>query len=119
MKVFLHHIYEYKKGLRNLVLHTLDASLREQAENKLNKLNIHYFIREVTPSKINIFFGARECVDVIKQFGDKQLNLFTPEEDFILGIMLGYDRLQQCQRYVHMSLLKKSKVNFINIASEP
>jgi hypothetical protein len=23
MKVFCHHIYEYKKGLRNLILHTM------------------------------------------------------------------------------------------------
>jgi hypothetical protein len=100
MQVLLHHIYEYKKGLRNLVLHTLDASMRELAEKKLSSQSICYLIREVTPTKINIFFGASACVDVVKQFGDKTLNNFTPEEDFILGTMLGYDRLQQCRRYI-------------------
>jgi hypothetical protein len=109
MNVFYHHIYEYKKGLRNLVLHTLDASFREQVEKKLQQQGISYIIRYVTPQKINIFFGAEECVNVIKQFGDKQLNNFTPEEDFILGIMLGYDRLQQCKRYIQMS---KKQINY-------
>lgn len=103
MKVLLHHIYEYKKGLRNLVLHTLNASLRHQAEEKLIRQNIPYEIREVTPTKVNIFFGAEECVDVIRLIGDKPLNYFTPEEDYILGTMLGYDRLQQCRRYIKMN----------------
>ncbi|MBN2063189.1 MAG: DUF2023 family protein, partial [Sedimentisphaerales bacterium] len=34
--------------------------------------------------------------------GKPKLSDFTPEEDYILGIMLGYDRLKQCQRYVSM-----------------
>jgi hypothetical protein len=37
---------------------------------------------------------------VIREIGDKKLNELTPEEDFILGIMLGYDRLRQCNRYL-------------------
>jgi hypothetical protein len=113
MEVFLHHIYEYKKGLRNLVLHTLNASLRNKVMDKLEKQNICYLIREVTPTKINVFFGASACVEVIKNFGDKKLNEFTPEEDFILGTMLGYDRLQQCRRYIDMKdrALKNSEIS--------
>ena len=30
---------------------------------------------------------------------DKPLNQLTPEEDFILGAMLGYDICAQCERY--------------------
>ena len=26
MEVFIHHIYEYQKGIRNLILHTTDKS---------------------------------------------------------------------------------------------
>lgn len=29
----------------------------------------------------------------------RPLNLLTPEEDFILGAMLGYDICAQCKRY--------------------
>lgn len=108
MKILVHHIYEYKKGLRHLVLHTLDASLKLQAELKLQQQGIDYIIRHVTSSKINLFFGNKECVEVIDKIGDKGLNEFTPEEDFVLGTMLGYDRLQQCQRYLR---LKEKKLN--------
>lgn len=100
MRVLFHHIYEYKKGVRHLVLHTLPASSRAEAEQKLQQQNIDYLVRQVTPTKINLFFGDKECVQVIKNIGDKSLSDFSPEEDFILGIMLGYDRLQQCKRYL-------------------
>ncbi len=102
MKVLTHYIYEYKKGLRKLVLHTMDSNYRELAEKKLQSQKISYEIREVTDKKINIFFGADECIEVIRSFGNKKLNQFSPEEDYILGTMLGYDKIQQCQRYLHM-----------------
>lgn len=108
MKVFCHHIYEYQKGLRNLVLHTLPRSQQDAAEERLRKLQIAYKIQDVSINKINIFFGAPECVAVIQQFAHKPLHEFTPEEDFILGIMLGYSRLQQCQRYLKRSATKLS-----------
>ncbi|MDC7222110.1 MAG: DUF2023 family protein [Spirochaetales bacterium] len=100
MKVFNHHIYEYKKGLRSLVLHTLPSHLREQAERKLIQNQIPYIIRRVTSKKINIYFGEKACVDIVESFGDKPLTQFSDEEDFILGTMLGYCRLQQCERYL-------------------
>ncbi|WP_020611228.1 DUF2023 family protein [Sediminispirochaeta bajacaliforniensis] len=100
MKVLAHHIYEYKKGLRSLVLHTLDASSEAEAVRRLERNNISYLIRRVNKRKINIFFGNKACVHVVTSFGDKPLNAFTPEEDFILGIMLGYNRTEQCKRYL-------------------
>jgi hypothetical protein len=99
MKVLSHHIYEYKKGLRNLVLQTMHASLIDAAIYKLDYNNIPYFIQEVTPEKINLFFGDEDCIEVVKHF-KKKLSEFTPEQDFILGIMLGYGRAQQCSRYL-------------------
>jgi hypothetical protein len=113
MKVLCHHIYEYKKGLRNLVLHTMNSSDLKQAEEKLEKLQITYFVQHVTPNKVNIFFGKEECVRIIHSFGKDSLNSFSDEEDFILGIMLGYDRMLQCNRYIK----RKSsflKVKYIN-----
>lgn len=38
----------------------------------------------------------------LEKIGDKHLSDYTPEEDFILGTMLGYDRVQQCDRYLKM-----------------
>lgn len=100
MKVFYHHIYEYEKGIRNLILHTLPKSDQEIVEKKLNARDIAYLIRQVDENKINVFFGEETCVEAIKMFGNKSLTNFTDEEDFILGTMLGYDRLKQVKRYL-------------------
>lgn len=100
MQVFVHHLYEYKKGLRNLILHTTDISNESAIVAKLKKYDIDFLIQYVGSKKMNIFFGANDCVQVIANFIDKSLSDLTAEEDFILGIMLGYDRLKQCERYL-------------------
>ncbi len=100
MHVLCHHIYEYQKGLRHLVLHTMKATDRESAEKKLDKYEVEYMITELSNGNINIFFGKKECVDVVRSFGNVPLNQLSVEQDFILGIMLGYDRLAQCSRYL-------------------
>ncbi len=115
MKVLNHHIYEYQKGLRNLVLHTMDSSHIDQVIRKLETSNIAYIIRSVTDKKINVFFGARECIEVIERFGDQKLNEFTPEQDFILGIMLGYSRIQQCDRYLKLKDQELSQIEHLKI----
>jgi hypothetical protein len=100
MKVFNHHIYEYRKGLRNLILHTVSGEYRHRIEAKLKKMGVAYKIYPLGNGNINVFFGAKECVDIIKAIGKPALIDYTPEEDFILGTMLGYGRLQQCRRYI-------------------
>lgn len=111
MKVLAHHIYEYKKGLRQLILHTLHSKYRFEAEARLRLAGIDYLTRQVSPEKINIFFGAKECIEVMKHIGDKPFNEYTPEEDFILGVLLGYDKIQECNRYLRLcekqNVLKK------------
>ena len=99
MKVFFHHIYEFRKGLRNLVLYTGPANEREAVEQRLRRENIACVIQAVGASKINVFFGNPICVEVARRFAGKPLNELSPEEDFMLGIMLGYDRIQQCARF--------------------
>lgn len=99
-KVMAHLIYEYKKGLRNLALITLPSDIRKNAENMLNIKGIPYIVQEATGDKINIFFGDSRCLRVVGSFGDKSLSELSNEQDFILGIMLGYDRTQQCERYL-------------------
>lgn len=100
MSIFEHHIYEYKKGVRGLFLHTVAGESAQALKMRLEKQSISYISYEVTDKKCNIFFGDPLCLDVLKQFGSKKLNELTVEEDFILGIMLGYSPQQQYQRYL-------------------
>ncbi|MEC9490281.1 MAG: DUF2023 family protein [Halanaerobiales bacterium] len=106
MKVFCHHLYEYEKGLRNLILHTAEIKNQDFMIKKLESKNITYVIYQVSSQKINIIFGDQNCVDVIKEIGKKNLKDYTDEEDFMLGIMLGYDRLKQCERYLKRKVEK-------------
>lgn len=113
LKVFHHHIYEYKKGIRNLILTTEKALYRDHIETRLTNEKIDYIVQEVNADKINVFFGAKDCVDVVKTFVTKKLNELSPEQDFILGIMLGYDRLKQCGRYLKLNYLLPVNKNIV------
>ena len=101
LRVFYHHIYEYKKGIRNLILTTEKVKYRSTIEQRLQHENIDYVIHEIDNNKINVYFGEKPCVDVVRTFNPK-LNELTPEQDFMLGIMLGYDRVKQCERFMKL-----------------
>jgi Protein of unknown function (DUF2023) len=118
MEVFLHHLYEYHKGLRSLILHTMAAALQEPMEARLKREGIAYRIYPLGKSRINVFFGAKECVAVIDSIGKSSLAEYTLEEDFILGTMLGYSRLQQCERYLKM-VEKKEETETAKSSIEP
>lgn len=109
MKVFGHHLYEYKKGLRNLVLHTFGREHVETAVRRLEVAGIDYEIYPVGSRRVNLFFGAKESIGVIRSIGKSNLNDYTPEEDFMLGIMLGYERRRQCQRFLEMKARKSAR----------
>jgi hypothetical protein len=100
MDIFTHHLLEYKKGLRTLVLHTTKVSNRDAIEKRLEREMIAHYTQAVNGTKINVFFGNSICIDVIKRMKFTSLSNLTDEEDFILGTMLGYDRLKQCERYL-------------------
>lgn len=102
MKVFNHHIYEYRKGLRNLILHTTATANYFDIKSRLEKLCIDYQIYVLNDKAINVFFGDRNCVEIIRKINKEKLVEYTPEEDFILGTMLGYCRKQQCERYLKL-----------------
>ncbi len=99
-ELFAHHLYELEKGLRHLVLHTAPVESVDDMIKKLKKSDVNYHIQELNSGKINLFFGKKECIEAIKGFKNKSLNKYTPEEDFILGILLGYDPLKQTERYL-------------------
>ncbi len=103
LKVFSHLVYECKKGVRSAALCTLQSECRELAVAKLKANQMAYFICPVNNTKINIFFGERVCIDVISGFCNKPLNKLSPEEDFMLGAILGYGICEQCRRYCKMN----------------
>jgi hypothetical protein len=109
MQVLNHHIYEYQKGLRDLILHTTHDSFEDRIVRKLEKRNIPYLIYHTADDKINVFFGDGICIEVLKEIDKWDLAKYSDEEDFILGIMLGYDRKKQCVRYLerkHMTAVE-------------
>ncbi len=110
MKVFAHHLYEYKKGLRNLVLHTIEKEHLPAVVRRLEFASISYEVYTVgKTNRINIFFGDPASIEVIRRIGKSNLNDYTPEEDFMLGVMLGYERRQQCERYLKQRDLWEKK----------
>lgn len=113
MRILSEQIYQYKKGVRKLVLHTFDRRYEELAVRKLRAQHIDFLIQPVCsrmvadcadwdPScatSINLYFGRKECVDAVRMLVRQPLHKLTPEQDFILGAMLGYDISVQCERY--------------------
>lgn len=99
IKVLYNHIYEYKKGIRKLILFTMNNKHSELALKRLENQNIEYLIQKAGRNSINLYFGHTECLETIKLFVDRPLNRLTPEEDFILGALLGYDISHQCKRF--------------------
>ena len=61
--------------------------------------HIEYVLQPAGKNNLNLYFGRKECLDAIRLIVTRPLNELTPEEDFILGTMLGYDLCAQCQRY--------------------
>ncbi len=103
---FSTYLYEVLKGTKPAALVTCEENLLGQMLPKLQKENLRYFIQSLPNSKVNIFFGAKECIEIVENFLNKPMCKFSPFEDFILGAILGYDIKLQCKR-----LLKRSDVN--------
>lgn len=99
MKVLMNHIYEYQKGVHRMVLFTLNRKYEEFAIRRLESQNISYIVQPVGSDRLNLYFGREECPNAIRMIVTRPLNLLTPEEDFMLGTMLGYDICAQCERY--------------------
>ena len=98
-RVLMNHIYEYKKGVRRMILFTCNRRFEAFATNRLCRQSIDSVVQPAGKENVNVYFGRRECLDAIRLFVTRPLNELTPEEDFILGAMLGYDICAQCERY--------------------
>ena len=91
LKMLLHHIYEFQKGVRRLVLCTICPTCARLVAERLQARRIDYLVQPVTADKVNLYFGHRACLDAVRMFVHKPLNELSAEEDFMLGVMLGYD----------------------------
>ena len=100
LSVFFHMLYELNKGLRSLALLTTPTENKELIEERLEKCGYESITEELKSGYINIFFGNSEPIKVLKKFKKQSLKEYTAEEDFILGILLGYNTQQQCKIYL-------------------
>lgn len=99
-QLFHHHLYEYRKGVRQLFMMTMTMVESENIIEELSTSSIDYHVHAVTENKVNVFFGRHVLVEVMKTVVTKPLSRLSPEEDFILGTLLGYDKEQQCRRFL-------------------
>ena len=86
LQVFLNYVYEYKKGVRNMVLCTLNRRYLAAAVARLDDQGICHFEQSANENNVNLYFV-------------RPLHQLSPEEDFILGALLGYDICLQCERF--------------------
>ena len=54
MKMLLHHIYEFRKGVRDLVLCTLCPTCAGLLIERLRSQGIDYLLQPVTEQKVNL-----------------------------------------------------------------
>ncbi|MCR5393942.1 MAG: DUF2023 family protein [Bacteroidales bacterium] len=99
LRVLSNHIYEFQKGVRQMVLFTCAKKYGDEAVERLESQGIPYILQPAGRQNVNVYFGRRECLDAIRLIATRPLNQLSPEEDFMLGAMLGYDICVQCERY--------------------
>lgn len=89
MKMLLHHIYEFRKGVRDLVLCTLCPTCAGLLIERLRSQGIDYLLQPVTEQKVNLYFGKRSCLDAVQTFVDKPLNKTDSRGGFHAGHHVG------------------------------
>ena len=99
LKLLSNHIYELQKGVRQMVLFTCTKHYEADATKRLCSQNMDFVLQPAGKNNLNFYIGRKECLNAIRLIVTRPLNELSPEEDFILGAMLGYDLCAQCERY--------------------
>jgi hypothetical protein len=99
-RIFNHNLYEYRRGVRCLFMMTMSAHDSHQIVGRLCRECIAHYVHDVSGHKVNLFFGNPAFVETTRTVVNKPLTALSPEEDFMLGTLLGYDREQQCRRFL-------------------
>ena len=97
-RIFNHNLYEYRRGVRCLFMMTMSADESYHVVGRLCRECIAHYVHGVNRKKVNVFFGNAAFVETTRTVVNKPLTALSPEEDFMLGTLLGYDREQQCRR---------------------
>lgn len=74
MKVLMNHIYEYQKGVRQMVLFTCPKRYEEVATQRLQSQHIEYVLQPAGKNNLNLYFGRKECLDAIRLIVTRPLN---------------------------------------------
>ena len=67
LEIFNQLIYEYQKGMRDMVLYTCSSKFRNEIEILLKKHGLLYKIYALSDEKINVFFGAEPCIKILEK----------------------------------------------------
>lgn len=100
LKIFHHHLYELAKGLRPLAMMTMTRAEAEPVVEQLIAGGTPHHVQVLCRSKVNVVFGRPAAVATARVLLARRLCDLTAEQDFVLGILLGYDREQQCLRFL-------------------
>lgn len=76
LKVLMNHIYEYKKGVRRMILFTMNKRYEQFAIQRLERQNIPYVLQPAGKNTLNLYFGKKECLDAIRLIATRPLNEF-------------------------------------------
>lgn len=102
MQVLVNALYEFNKGVRHLFLLTACKGEIPALLSRLDRGQVDYFVQPINADKANLFFGKAALVETARHIARKPLNQISPEEDFMLGTLLSYDKERQCLRYLEM-----------------
>ncbi|ALK09914.1 DUF2023 family protein [Blastochloris viridis] len=100
LQIFNHHLYELSKGLRPLAMMTMTADAAGAVIARLAAAGIAHHVHEACPDRVNVVFGCQPAVMAVRRFMAGPLCQLSAEHDFMLGVLLGYDRERQCVRYL-------------------
>ncbi|RJF68356.1 DUF2023 family protein [Rhodopseudomonas palustris] len=100
LQIFNHHLYELSKGMRPLALMTMTVEAAAPVIARLQSRGIAHHVHEACPDRVNVVFGSRLAVQVVSSFMVGPLCGLSAEHDFMLGVLLGYDREMQCVRFL-------------------
>ena len=66
LKVLMNHIYEFRKGVRQMVLFTCHKRYEAFARQRLEHMGIPYLVQPAGKQNLNLYFGRSECLDAIR-----------------------------------------------------
>ena len=107
MKVLMNHIYEYKKGVRRMVLFTFNERFESFAITRLQSQNISYIVQPVGNGRLNLFFGKPECLDAIRLMVNKPLSQLMHSANAIVSASVARLRQRPVLRINCLKLLDR------------